>query len=177
MQNLETVERSPIIPSVDPLRVKQNEDVAKMRASLLMCSGDTDASRRAIQDITLSRVYHQLARIIRFTEMMDRIEDKLYEAMDIMLDTIDMETPTAWMVLINMQERLQKNMIDSHKLLAPYLNMEEFGIDEILTVDAEVVDPNALQLNRDSRDKLRTSAQQVLELISNNKLDASELHA
>ena len=167
MKTLETVERSLTAPaSIDPLRKRQNEDVAKMRASLLSCSDDLATSKVAIQKITLHRVYHQLARIIKFTEMMDKVEDKLYEAMDSALDRMDPENMTTWMVLLNMQERLQTNMINSHRLLAPYLDMEQFNLDSMDVVDAEVIDPTALTLNRDSRDKLRTSAQAVLELIS-----------
>lgn len=168
MKNLETVERSLTTLSLDPLRRRQNEDVAKMRASLLACSDDLSKSKKAIQDITLSRVYHQLARIIRFTEMMDKVEDKLYEAMDAAIDKMDPDNMTTWMVLLNMQERLQTNMINSHKLLAPYLDTEQFNIDSMDVVDENVIDPTTLSLNRDSRDKLRQSAQKVLELISDN---------
>jgi hypothetical protein len=67
----------------NPIVQRQKEDVAKMRASLLSCNDESGIPvSRALQDITIMRIYHQLTRIIRFTEMMDKIEDRLYEAID-----------------------------------------------------------------------------------------------
>ena len=147
----------------DPLYSKQREDVAKMRTSLLACSEDPVTSTKALQNITVLRVYHQISRIIRYLEMMDKIEEKLYESLDYRLDHMDVENPTSWIMLLNVQERLQKNLIDSHKLLQPYLNVEEFSLQSLMpTVNSSVESGVAAVLPKSSRDKLRQSAQQVL---------------
>lgn len=159
----------------DALYSRQREDVAKMRTSLLACSDDPITSTKALQNITVLRVYHQVSRIIRYLEMMDKIEDKLYESLDYRLEHIDVENPTAWMMLITVQEKLQKNLIESHKLLQPYLNIEEFSLQSLMPVasTSSAVESGATAvLSKSSRDKLRQSAQQVLAAL--NDLDATE---
>lgn len=147
----------------DALYTRQREDVAKMRASLLACSDDPVTSTKALQNITVLRVYHQVSRIIRYLEMMDKIEDKLYESIDHRLSTLDSDNPTSWMVLLSIQEKLQKNMIESHRLLQPYLDVEEFQIQSLMPVSSNSsVETGASILPKASRDKLRQSAQQVL---------------
>jgi len=148
----------------DALYSRQREDVAKMRASLLACSDDPITSTKALQNITVLRVYHQVSRIIRYLEMMDKIEDKLYQSLDYKLDTLDIENPTSWMMLLSIQEKLQKNLIESHKLLQPYLNVEEFQLQSLMPVStsSSVENGAASVLPKSSRDKLRQSAQQVL---------------
>ena len=158
----------------DALYSKQREDVAKMRASLLACSDDPVTSTKALQNITVLRVYHQVSRIIRYLEMMDKIEDKLYESIDSRLDRLDTNNPTAWMTLISIQEKLLKNMTESHKLLQPYLNVEEFSLQSLMPVSSAsaVESGTASVLPKSSRDKLRQSAQQVLAAL--NEADNSE---
>ena len=158
----------------DALYSKQREDVAKMRASLLACSDDPVTSTKALQNITVLRVYHQVSRIIRYLEMMDKIEDKLYESIDVRLDRLDTNNPTAWMTLISIQEKLLKNMTESHKLLQPYLNVEEFSLQSLMPVSSTsaVESSTASVLSKSSRDKLRQSAQQVLAAL--NEAEDSE---
>ena len=99
----------------DPLYDRQKQDVAKMRASLLSFDGnDPMSARMALQNITIMRVYHQISRIIRYTEMMDKIEDKLYESIECSLDAMDSANPSTWLALLGVQEKLQKAMIESH---------------------------------------------------------------
>lgn len=152
----------------DALYSRQREDVAKMRASLLVCSDDPVTSTKALQNITVLRVYHQVSRIIRYLEMMDKIEAKLYESLDYRLDNMDIENPTAWITLITIQEKLQKNILESHKLLQPYLNVEEFSLQTLMPVaSSNVVESGAAAvLPKSSRDKLRQSAQQVLAALN-----------
>lgn len=152
----------------DALYSKQREDVANMRTSLLACSDDPVASTRALQNITVMRVYHQVARIIRYLEMMDKIEDKLYQSLDYRLEHMDIENPTSWMMLLTVQEKLQKNLIESHKLLQPYLNVEEFSLQSLMPVasNSAVESGAAAVLPKASRDKLRQSAQQVLAALN-----------
>lgn len=150
---------------MDALYSKQREDVAKMRASLLSCSGDDPVTAtRALQNITVLRIYHQVSRIVRYLEMMDKIEDKLYESLDYRLDHMDTSNSTAWMTLITIQEKLQKNLLESHKLLQPYLNVDEFSIQSLMpvTTNSSIENGTTAVLPKSSRDKLRQSAQQVL---------------
>lgn len=159
----------------DALYSRQREDVAKMRASLLACSDDPVTSTRALQNITVLRVYHQVSRIIKYLEMMDKIEDKLYQSIDYRLDKMDIENPTAWMTLITLQEKLQKNLIDSHRLLQPYLNVEEFSFQSLMptaSTSSAIESGAAAVLPKASRDKLRQSAQQVLAAL--NEVEKAE---
>ena len=158
----------------DALYSKQREDVARMRASLLACSDLDDhiASTRALQNITVLRVYHQVSRIIKYLEMMDKIEEKLYESIDSRLDKIDVDNPTTWMTLLAIQEKLQNNMINSHKLLQPYLNLEEFSLQSLMPTSTSAVETgSAAVLPKSSRDKLRQSAQQVLAALEEADYD------
>lgn len=165
MRDLETVENSNVIVP-DPLIAKQREDVAKMRASLLCCSEDPHTATQAMKNITVLRVYHQISRIIRYLEMMDKIEAKLYESIDAALDRMDVNSGVTWMTLLNIQERLQENLISSHKLLQPYLNVQEFSIEDLApTVTTSPTGDGSSILSRESRDRLRSSAQQVLEIL------------
>lgn len=150
----------------DPLYSRQKEDVAKMRASLLSFDGkDPMSAKLALQNITVMRVYHQLSRIIRYTEMMDKIEDKLYESIDRSLETMDSANPSTWLALLGVQEKLQKAMIESHKLLEPYLKMDLFSNIEILEPEPQESFA-AMIINQESRDKLRNSAQAVLAALN-----------
>ena len=146
-----------------------------MRASLLACSDDPVTSTRALQNITVLRIYHQVSRIIRYLEMMDKIEDKLYESLDHRLDNMNTESPTAWMTLLSIQEKLQENMISSHKLLQPYLNVEEFSLQSLMPVSSSnaVETGDTAILSKSSRDKLRQSAQQVLAALNEADRDDS----
>lgn len=164
MTDIKTVDG--VLSASDPLTAKQREDVAKMRASLLLCNGsDSSTAQMAMKNITVLRVYHQIARIIKYLDMMDKIEAKLYDAIDYRLDNIDVFDDEALGTLLSIQRRLQESMIESHKLLQPYLNIEEFKIVD--TINTENAQPSGASiLNRSSRDKLRSSAQQVLHVLS-----------
>lgn len=162
MSNIETVNSS-ITTIQDPLIRKQKEDVAKMRASLLCCSDDIYQATQAMKNITVLRVYHQMNRIIRFLEMMDRIEEKLYASIDASIDMMDDTNPTTWMTLLTIQEKLQKNIIESHKLLEPYINSDMFNVESLAPTIIEQSETNAAGvLTKESRETLRVSAQQVL---------------
>lgn len=165
MEHVETVSTGLV-----DIYAKQCEDVSKMRTSLLMFNeNDPISTKRAMQNITVLRVYHQMARIIRFTEMLDKIEDKMYSAIDNTLDDMDEYDEGTWIKLVSLQERLQRSMIESHKLLEPYLDLTQLSVIESNPVQDS---PNAfagMLLNQESREKLRSSAQQVIaELEKNN---------
>ena len=160
MSDFKTVEGSSIT-KMDPLFRQQKEDVSRMRTSLLACNISKESARSALQTINITRAYHQLNRIIRYTELMDELEEKLYESIHHYVSTADPNSTTTWMMLLNIQEKLQKNMIESMKLLQPYMdNMQQ--LTEELTVDVEEDRQRALPFNAEIREHLRNSAKKVL---------------
>lgn len=162
MNDLRTVEGSTII-TTDLLSAKQHEGVAKMRASLLACS-EPELVPATIKQITTQRVIHQVARIIRYIDMMDKIEDALYTSIDRTLDSIDSTPgPMAMATLLTLQERLQNNMINSHKILEPYLTI----VDQV-DMMPEAVEPNEVY-DRPTRDKVRSAAQLLLAELGVNE--------
>ena len=163
MDDLKTVETQ----KVDPLYAKQREDVANMRASLLACTGDYESTKQAINNITVLRVLHQVSRIIRYTEMCDKIEEKIYESIDATLESANIHSTSTWMLLLNAQEKLQNIILNSHKLLQPYLEIESKNIAELTAqMDKVVTQPVETGLDANSRDKLRTSARAVIQELS-----------
>jgi hypothetical protein len=163
MRDVKTVDRLPAIKTTDPLIAKQVEDVAKMRTSLLCCSEDSYSVQKSLKNVSVLQVQYQFIRIIRCLDAMNKIDDKMYEALDYRLDTIDVRNTTAWDTLMRMQAQLQKNMMEGCKLLEPYSNMPNLFIDEVESIQTNN-DGNTI-LSKASRDRLRTGAQQVLELI------------
>lgn len=153
----------PLSSSIDPLYMKQKEDVATMRASLLSCNlYNPGSAKAAIQNITVMRVYHQISRIIRYTELMDKLEDKLYESIEHSLDTMDSSNPTTWISLLGIQEKLQKAMIESHKLIQPYLDLEDLNLVPVVIDEPDNDSFASNMLDKESREKIRTGAQLVL---------------
>lgn len=160
MSDFKTVEGSSI-KKMDPLLRQQKEDVSRMRTSLLACNISKESARSALQTINVTRAYHQLNRIIRYTELMDKLEEKLYSSIEYYVDNASPESTATWMMLLNIQEKLQKNMIDSMKLLQPYMdNMQQ--LTEELTIDVEDNKQKALPFNAETREHLRDSAKRVL---------------
>ena len=161
---IETFDQTPApMSQMNPLYKRQREDVAKMRTSLLSCTDDTAIpARRAIQQITVLRVYHQISRIIRYLEIMDKLEDKLYESISFELDNADVTESETWLKLITIQEKLQKSMIESHKLLQPYLDIQEFSVVD-LTQSDDSSTRTELLMSPEERDSLRLAAQSVLK--------------
>lgn len=161
----------------DMLYLKQKEDIASMRSSLLSCSGtDPMNAQTALKNITVMRVYHQISRIIRYTEMMDKIEDKLYSSIEKSLENMNENSPSTWIQLLTIQEKLQKSMIESHKLLQPYLDPELFNTVTIVQKPAEADDYIDVLIDQDSREKIRTSAQTVLAAITGLDSQGGDSH-
>ena len=162
------------VEEIDPLYAKQKKDVAEMRASLLAVDLDRPHSARvAVQKITAMRFYHQLSRIIRYTEMMDKIEAKMYEAIDRTLDNMNVNSTATWITLLGLQERLQKAMIESQKLLEPYLDLESLSFVEAPQSEEGTQSFGAMIMEQESRDKLRSSAQAVLAAIQSQEDETS----
>ena len=155
----------------DSLLASKKEGVSKMRTSLLSCLSDDSGSlsSRAINTITVLRIYHQLARIIRYIELMDRLEEKLYESIECTLDTCDVTDSDVMMKLLGIQERLQKSMIESHKLLQPYMDLQDISVVDLMsttsTIESKTDSPIKI-MSPESRDRIRTSAQNLLSELS-----------
>lgn len=148
---------------VDPLIKQQEEDVSKMRTSLLSCNGDPTNFKQALNNITVLRIYHQLTRIIRYTELMDKIENKMYESIENTLDSVDPNSSATWLMLMTMQKELQKSMVASHKLLQPYLEIQDYNV-AAMVASTENTTTN-IPLDSKSRDALRSNAQAILALL------------
>ena len=147
------------------LYAQQMDDVANMRSSLLNFNrNDPNSARKAIQNITVLRVYHQMSRIVRYTSLMDQLEDKMYQSLESAIDQMDPDDMSTWHTLITIQNKLQENMIQSHKLLEPYLNFEALTLVDVSGGDASS-DNSTTILSQDSREKLRNSAQEVLKAL------------
>lgn len=161
MVDIKTVDDSTSI--IDPLYQKQKEGITKMRTALLASTSDSSMSTsRAIQNITTMRIYHQMMRIIKYTELMDKLEDKLYRSIDNLLDTSPDDDQTL-IQLLTIQGRLQKSMIESHKLLQPYLDIQDFNVVDLMPVDNENTGVKTnITMNPEERDKLRSNAQAIL---------------
>lgn len=170
MSDLKTVDVRAVCASPDALIEKKQEDVAKMQASLLACSDKPEDVARTVKQITVLRVMHQIARIVSYLDMMDRIEDKLYDAIDNALENIDTQDPTSWNILLNLQGRLQDHMIESHKLLEPYLNEKALNMLDISEYTDISEDATVLSISQESRDRLRENAQQVLDMLESGDM-------
>ena len=172
MEHPETVEISDIttlenidIKSADTLTAQQQSDVSAMRSALLNCDrGDATSVSFALQTIFSMRVFHQLSRLIKYTEHMDKIEQKMYESMDRFMDNLDETDTSGWLVLMNAQEQLQRIMMNSQKLLEPYSNVS-------LYIPEQPVEDSfgSGLLDQKERKKLRESAQLILDTLKESE--------
>ena len=100
---------------------------------------------------------------------MDKIEDKLYAAIEFQLEDSLTSEPETMVKLLALQERLQKSMIESQKLLEPYLSMDLFNVVDLApsAVTDSSDNPITKQLmTSESRDKVRATAQNVLNMLN-----------
>ena len=147
---------------VDPLLREQKEQADQMRAALLSCrKSDISSAKIALQNIAVLQVYHQIARIIRFIEVMDRLEDKLYASIDANLSQMDDFDPATMMMLLKVQGDLQKSIVLSQDLLKPYMDIDIASIAPPKEVDDEGSFGAAI-LPKESRNAIRTGAQALL---------------
>ncbi len=159
---------------VDPLTAKQKSHTDEMRSALLACNfGDITSTKSALQYVTLRRILHQVERIIKYTELMDRLEDKLYDTIDQNLAQMDEYDPNTMMLLLKVQSQLQTSMIESQKLLHPYLEMD---ITVYAQPQAEVTQDSFMAniIPQASRNTIRNSAQALLTELK--KRDAALVH-
>lgn len=147
---------------VNPLLREQIAQVDQMRSTLLNCNKkDITSAKVALQNIAVLQVYHQVARIIRYTEMMDRLEDKLYGSIDANLAEMDEFDPQTMMLLLKVQGDLQKSMVLSQELLKPYAEIDLDSIAPPIDV-SDSASFGDMILPKESRNAIRNGAQALL---------------
>ena len=158
--SLEPVENTDF-SSVDPLLKEQKMYVDQMRDTLIKCNKiDVNSVKRSMQNTTVMRVYHQIGRIIKFTEMMDLLEDKLYESMIANLGEMDSYDPNTLIMLTKLQAQLQETMVQSQLLIKPYLDLD---LETIMPPqELETNSFGAALISQESRNNIRTGAQALL---------------
>lgn len=151
---------------LSPLRKAMRESTERMQTALLAASMDNPGSvAAAMRQVTLLRAHHQVLRIVKFLQLMDEVEEKMYESIELDMATMDLTESSTWSTLLALQTKLQQNIIESNKLLAPYLEMDKYPLFQeiaeeglVIEADAEVIDISA-----DKRNQLRETATLVLE--------------
>lgn len=146
---------------VSPILKEQKKQIADMRSILLTFNrNDVGAVRRAMNNITVLRVYHQVARIIEFTDLMDDLEDKIYDSIRMNIGGMESADPETMLVLLKVQSQLQETMIQSQQLIKPYLDMNI----EFLVPEPEMEDTSfgVSIISQESRNNIRTGAQALL---------------
>lgn len=157
--------------TTDSLYSKQIQEVSKMRAALLSCdSSNLRSVKTTMKNILVMQLTRNMSRIVKFSEVMDRLEDRLYQSVDYKISTIDDEAdPSGLYQLLKIQSQLIESMNESQKLLEPYLN-GKYNLDPIFTEvieEAPAEDSFGTKLiDKDSREKIRNSAQAVLNAIN-----------
>jgi len=152
---------------VDPLLKEQKQQAEQMRSALLNCKkNDINSAKVALQNIAVLQVYHQVSRIIRYTEMMDRLEDKLYDSIDMNLAEMDECDPNTMLVLLKVQSQLQESMVLSQKLLEPYMNIDLEAIAPPVDITEETSFGAAI-IPKESRNVIRNGAQALLTELRN----------
>lgn len=167
MDIVETVDNTAVISN--PLRRKQKESVEKMRTALLSSvAEDGTSARQAMQSISAMMIYHQITRIVNYLDLMDKLEAKMYESILNTIDTASASSPETFAVLLEVQTKLQKNMIESQKLLDPYLEAQDFiNAVDLAGSDASATSDSMQIMSPEVRDNLRSNAKKVLELLDN----------
>jgi hypothetical protein len=149
----------------NPTYEQQKQGVSKMREALLASADGTMTVSTAMQRVTALRIFHQMNRVIQYTEMMDKLEAKLYEAMDFAITATDITNRHDMLILVGLQERLQKNFLDSQKMLQPYIEMGEAFKNYVeYTEDNDILKDQLA--SPDGREHIRIAAQRVIKQLA-----------
>lgn len=152
-----------------PLVTKQKEDVAKMETSILSCTDEPALAKQAMHTVVVLQIQHQMSRIVRYLDLMDKLEDKLYASLESKIDSMDVYDDNTWVMLLSIQNKLQTNMIESQNLLKPYLDKNLYAAFD-LAQPAEQTNETATLIPAGSREKIRESAAKVLfEIVGGKK--------
>ena len=98
--------------------------------------------------------------MIKFTEVMDALEDKLYDSMLVNISEMDSADPTTMMMLLKAQADLQTTMIQSQQLIKPYLDMNILAM--VPQPEMEDTPFGVSIISQESRNNIRTGAQALL---------------
>jgi len=162
VEDAKTVSNQPVVLDDSPIVKQQKLQVNKMRDAILSVSEESGMTlRHVINGITAMRIYHYVTRIIEYTAIMDELDSKINESMRVQIRTSDVTDPGALLLLLTYQERLQKSMIESQKLLEPYLKSDFLDVLE-MAPPATVDNTFGAIMGRVDRENLRTVAQSVL---------------
>jgi hypothetical protein len=158
-----TVGSSQSSSDLDSLR---HESIERMKLALLSASLDNPTSTAsAIRQVTIMRVYHQVTRIVEYLDLMDTLETNLYRSIrlemnDIGSDESNLKTITK---LLTIQEKLQKSIIESNKLLQPFVESDNMPMFNEIEANAEVLSDDEKLLPSEDRSKLRENANEILK--------------
>lgn len=156
----------------DPISSMKAEAIDRMKVALLSASLDDPLSAAsAIRQVTIMRVYHQVSRIVQYLDLMDKLESSLYKSIEFELDMINSggcieNNFQAVTKLLAIQEKLQKAIIESNKLLAPYLDMEQYPAFNAIEASTPV-SANILEVESTQRNLLRENAGSILKELEN----------
>lgn len=151
---------------MNPLASAMRESTSRMQTALLAANMESpNEVASALRQVTMLRAHHQVMRIVRFLELMDDIEEKMYESIELDMRTMELTESDTWAKLMTIQTNLQKNIIESNKLLQPFLDMDAYPVfqevgEAELEIDAEVLDISA-----DKRAQIRDTAGLLLDKI------------
>lgn len=146
---------------VDPLLVAQKDKVNSMRSAYMALDyNDLTNAKRTIQSVTIMRIYHQVGRIIHFTEVMDQLEDKIYDSILMNIGGMDSADPATMLMLLKVQADLQNTMIQSQQLIKPYLDMDITTIAP--PIEMEETSFGVSIISQESRNNIRSGAQALL---------------
>ncbi len=162
---------------VDPLIFEQKEQANLMRKSLLTCrTGTISNAKVALQNIAVLQIYHEVARIIRFIEVMDRLEDKIYDSIDMNIGGMESADPATMLMLVKVQGDLYKTMAMSQELLKPYMNIDLEAIAPMKDVNEDIPFGVAI-IPKESRNVIRNGAQALLTELRNAEKPSQENEA
>lgn len=146
---------------IDPLTKSQMERVDSMRSTMLSFDPRNFVEAKyAMQNVTVLRIYHQVARIIKFINMMDQLEDKIYDSITMNIGSMDSCDPMTMMTLLKVQSQLQETMIQSQLLLKPYLDLDIEAIAPPREVEENSF--GVAIIPQESRNNIRSGAQALL---------------
>lgn len=170
MINSKTVGLGQSNKDYDEMDSLKRESIQRMKTAMLSADLDSPTSAAtAIKHVTILRVYHQVSRIIQYLDLMDKLETKLYNSIDQEIDQIDFNDDSNFQSitkLLVIQEKLQKSVIESHKLLQPYLEVEQYPAFDVIEAEVKDVDNDTKLMPSEDRNLLRDNAGQILKELS-----------
>lgn len=164
--------------SSDSLNALKRESIERMKLAMLSADLDNPMSAStAIKQVTILRVYHQVSRIIQYLDLMDKLEDKLYRSVEQELTELDLSDASNFQnltKLLAIQEKLQKSVIESHKLLQPYLEVEQYPAFDVIEAKAQDLSEDEKLIPSEDRNRLRDNASEILKELSSISNSSTE---